>query len=79
MNTQKLKDRITVQPIGYGTYKVKIMYRGKCYSYTSHNSFAYDRITGYADDVSDKTIKDFYTYKGALQALYNECKRINRL
>ena len=79
MTTQELRDRITIQRTGYGTYKVTIVYRGETFSCTSHNSLAYDRITGYAYDVPDKAVKDFYTYKGALQALWDECKQRNEL
>ena len=79
MTTQELRGRITIQWKGYGTYKVTIEYRGKFYSCTSHNSLAYDRITGYADEVPDRAVYDFYTYKGALQALFDECKRANDL
>ena len=79
MTTQELRDRITIQWKGYGTYKVTIEYCGKSYSCTSHNSLAYDRITGYADEVPDRAVRDFYTYKGALQALFDECKRANDL
>ena len=79
MTTQELKDRITIKKKGYGTYQVTIEYRGKIYSCTSHDSLAYDRIQGYAYDVPDRAVKDFYTYKGALQALYDQCKRANYL
>jgi hypothetical protein len=79
MSKDELKSRISIQWKGYGTYKVTIEYRGKFYSCTSHNSLAYDRIKGYADDISDRSVRDFYTYKGALQALWDECKRINDL
>ncbi len=79
MTTQELRDRITIQRYGYGTYKVTIKYRGRCYSCISHDSLAYDRITGYADEVPDRAVRDFYTYKGALRALYDRCKRANGL
>lgn len=79
MKTQELKNRIKINKIGYGTYRVVIEYRGKIYSCTSHNSLAYDRITGYADEIPDRAEKGFYTYKGALLALYNECKQANDL
>ena len=79
MTTQELRDRITIKWKGYGSYKVTIEYRGKIYSCTSHNSLAYDRIRGYVDDVPDRVVRDFYTYKGALQSLYDECKRANDL
>lgn len=77
MNTEELRRHITIQWKGYGSYKVIIKYRGKFYYCTSHNSLAYDRITGYADEVPDRAVRNFYTYKGALQALYDECKRAN--
>jgi hypothetical protein len=79
MNTKELRRHITIQWKGYGSYKVTIEYRGRFYSCTSHNSLAYDIITGYADDVPDRAVRDFYTYKGALQSLYDECKRANGL
>ena len=79
MTTQELRDRITIQRTGYGTYKTTIEYRDKFYSCTTHNSLAFDRIRGYAYDVPDKAVKDFYTYKGALQALWDECKQRNGL
>ena len=79
MTTKELRERITIQWKGHGSYKVSITYKGKVYSCTSHNSMAYDRIRGYADEVPDRAVHDFYTYKGALQALYDECKRANEL
>jgi hypothetical protein len=79
MTTQELRGRITIQWKGYGTYKVTIEYRGKFYSCTTHDSLAYDRITGYAYEVPDMAVKGSYTYKGALQALFDECKRANYL
>lgn len=75
MTTKELKEKVRVEWRGYGSYKVTIEYRGKFYSRPSNNENAYDRITGYADDVPDRAVRSFYTYKGALQALWNECKR----
>ena len=79
MSKDELKSRITIRWKGYGNYKVMIEYRGKFYYCTSHNSLAYDRIRGYSDNVSDRSVRDSYTYKGALQALWDECKRNNNL
>ena len=79
MNAQELRDRITIQLSGYCCYKVTIKYRGKEYTCHSINSLAYDRIRGYADEVPDRAVRDFYTYKGALKSLYDECKRANGL
>lgn len=78
MTTEELRRRITIQRKAFGTYEITIEYRGKFYSCTSHNSLAYDRI-GYAADVPDRAVYDFYTYRGALQELYDECKQHNRL
>lgn len=78
MNTQDLRDRITIQWKGYGTYRVTIEYRGKLYFCTSHNSLAYDRINN--NDIFDNRVSSYgYTYREALSALYNECKRANGL
>lgn len=79
MTTQELRERISIKWRGYGSYRITIDFRGKMYSCTSHNSLAYDRINGYADEVSDRVVECSYTYKGALQALYDECKRANGL
>lgn len=75
MTTKELKEKVRVEWRGYGSYKVTIEYRGKFYSCTSNNSSAYDRIRGDEDDVPDRALRHFYTKKGALQALYDECKR----
>lgn len=79
MTTQELRERISIEWRGYGSYRITIDFRGKMYSCTSHNSLAYDRIKGYADEVLDRVEKCGYTYKGALQSLYDECKRANGL
>lgn len=54
-----------------GSYKVTIEYRKKMYSCTSNNSLAWDAIMH--NDYS------YYTFKQALQAFYDECKRKNYL
>lgn len=77
MNKYELRSRITIRWKGYSAYKVTIEYRGKFYSCTSHNSLAYDRIG--CENVSDKSVYGLYTYKGALQTLWDECKRKNNL
>lgn len=78
MNTEELKRRITIQWKGYGNYKITIEYRGKCYSCTSHNSLAYDRMNSY-NFYLDKVSAYGYTYKQAWRAFYDECKRANKL
>ena len=80
MTTKELKERVDIRrSIGYDIYKITITYRGRNYECSTNNSLAYDRITGYADDVPVKATHNFYTYKGALEALYDECKRKNAL
>lgn len=77
MTTQELIGRVTIQWKGCGSYRVTIEYRGKFYSCTSHNSLAYDRIKDY--ESPERAVRYSYTYKGALQTLYDECKRVNDL
>lgn len=79
MTTKQLESRISTRWGCYGTHETTIEYRGKRYTCRTNNTLATDRISGYADEVSDKTVKGFYTYKGALKALWDECKRVNQL
>ena len=78
MTTEELRFKLHIAWKGYGTYRVTINYRGKYYHCLSHNSLAYDRLNC-TDIVSDRTVKHFYTYRGALDALYKECKQKNDL
>lgn len=78
MTTQQLRERVEVVRKGYCTYYVMIKYRGHVYSCFSNNSLAYDRIQAY-DEYSLRAVPVCYTYKGALESFYDECKRINRL
>ena len=76
LTLQQLKERVSIQWIGYETYKVNVEYRGKGYSCTSHDGIAYDRIRN--TDIPDNAM-GYYgcTKRQALQALYDECKRAN--
>ena len=78
MTTQELTNAVRrIAPCGFGTISVTIKYRGKSYSCFSNDTEALDRI----HDVylPDRENKYGYTYKQALQALYDECKRKNDL
>lgn len=80
MNTRKLRDRISIHWKGYGSYRVTIEYRGKLYYCTSNNSLAYDRINVDGTECyGDRAVRGLYTYRQALQALWDECKRANGL
>ena len=78
MTKQELLNKVSISWKGYGTFNVTIEFRGKSYSCTSHNTLAYDRIR--SDDSMSEYRSEFgYTYKQALEALYDECKRANNL
>ena len=79
MTLKELKNRVSFRWIGYGTFKVTVIFRNEEYSCTSHNTLATDRITGSDDWNSDREIQLGYTTKQAYQALYDECCRTNNL
>lgn len=79
MTTKELEQKVKYHWKGYGTYLIKIEYRNDNYECTSHNTLAVDRITGSDDWNSEYEVHCGYTYKQALEALYDECKRKNRL
>lgn len=73
MTTKELENKVSWRWIGYGTYKVTIIYRGKEYSCKSHNTLA-------NDDYQSEEHRSYYkTDKQCLMAFYDECKRINHL
>ncbi len=75
MTEKQLEERVSVvRANGYGSYRVTIRFRDRDYSCFSHNTLAYDRLTehGYLDDRKET---GGYTYKQALLAFYEECKR----
>lgn len=78
MTTVQLSEKVKVNWIGYGTYRVEIEYKGKRYTCTSHNSLAKDRLSDH-EYISDRTEKSGYTYRQALEAFYEECKQANGL
>jgi len=63
----------------HGQYEIRILYRGKEYRCFSNNSRAFDRIHSRDSYPSDSYVDADYTYKQALQAFWDECKRKNGL
>lgn len=78
MKTTELEKRVSVETCCGGSFKVRIQYRGKEYKCTSNNTTAYDRMKE-GDYISLYRRTFFYTFREALQALYDECKRANDL
>jgi len=78
MTTQELNERVErIAPAEHGTWKVTIKYRGKEYSAYTHNSLAIDRLSS---DVMPSNQKDCdYTYKQALQTIYDEVVKYHDL
>lgn len=75
MTIKELKNRITTSFVGYGHFKVTILYRGKEYSCVTTNTMAIDKI-----GETNITPKEFYTTeKHALRSLWDEVKRKNYL
>lgn len=77
MTLSQLKNRVRVTWKGYGTFETEIVFRGKKYRTITHNSWAYDRIRGNDDWISDREIHNLYTLKQAYKALWDECVRNN--
>ena len=77
MTTEELKERVRdVGFVSYGHHKIEIEYRGKSYTCITTNMPATDRLRS---DLEERKVCGFYTLKGALMALYRECKRKNGL
>ena len=75
MTEKQLRERVRVEWIGYGTYRVTITYRGKEYACKSHNSLAYDMRNWEQGEP-----RAWYaSARQALEAFYDECKRANML
>ena len=75
MNEKKLRERVNVQRVQHGQYKVTITYHGKEYTCLSNNSLAWD-------DLDEEWVQNrsyYKTDKQCLMACYNECKRANNL
>lgn len=72
MKLDILQDRLYIGPIKGGQFHV-IFYGKKSIKYCfSNNTLAYDRLRC---DVSYKSRVHGYTYRQALQALYDECHK----
>lgn len=72
MNTKELESRVQMRAKGRGQYEISIEYRGEPYKCHSTESIYYD-IYKTGESICG------YTYKQALQALYDICKCRNRL
>lgn len=72
MKLDLLKDRLRVGVVTGGTFSV--IYHGPRYARwcVSNNTLAHDRLRC---DVPYKSRVHGYTYRQALQALYNECHK----
>lgn len=70
MNFEQLNQRVKWQWVGYGTYKVTIIYNRKQYTCISHNTIA-------NDDYQSEHRTYYKTDKQCLSAFYEECKRKN--
>lgn len=79
MKTKDLENKIYVGVCLSGQFTIRIEYRGKTYSCKSNNTLAYDRYKNSDYFLSDKQSMYGYTYKQALLAMYEECKRKNNL
>lgn len=79
MTTRELEQRVRPTICLSGQFSIIIEYKGKEYRCKSNNTLAYDRYTGSDDWNSEYEVHCGYTYKQALQAMYDECKRKNYL
>ena len=77
MTTKQLREHTKVTKIGYGSYEVRIKYRGKEYKCHSNNSLAYDRLDD--PDHSEKWELCGYNNKRAWQSFYDECTHKNSI
>lgn len=63
---------------GSGEYKITFTYKGKEISCRTNNTLAIDRLS-VQDILLPRKIEFTYTEKQALQSLYDECKRKNKI
>ena len=76
MTTQELNERVErIAPAEHGTWKVTIKYRGKEYSAYTHNLLAIDRLLN--NETTSNQNDCGYTYKQALQTLYDDVMERN--
>ncbi len=78
MTTQELEGRLySITVAGYGAWRVTFERRGMHVSTRTTNAEAIDRINEHKrGDVADREKGDgYYTYRQALQSLYDECLR----
>lgn len=83
MKTRDLENKVVYVGVCLsGQFTIRIEYRGKTYSCKSNNTLAYDRYNRYKGSdnfLSNKQSVYGYTYRQALQAMFDECKMKNNL
>ena len=77
MTLKQLTEKVRVGLCMSGQFRVDITYRGWDYWCPSHNTLAYDVIRDWKRDNVVKST--YYTPKQAYEALWDECKRYNKL
>lgn len=78
MTLDQLRAQVREEWCGYGTHKVFIIWHGKEYSCLTHNTLATDRLR-HRDERDSRCVEGGGTEKQAYVALWEECKRKNRL
>lgn len=76
MTLKQLSDRIDLGTCLHGQFLVTIRYRGGEYRCKSNNTLAYDAVRSWSRDTEPGW---YYTPKQAYQALWDECKRVNKI
>lgn len=71
MTLQQLQQRVDMQWIGYGTYRIWTIYRGHRLTAITHNTLAIDRIQS-DDSTPARQEVGYYTLRGAYQSLHDE-------
>lgn len=71
MTTKELKSRVKILPAGFGTWKIADRLTGNVG--ITHDSQAIDRVQSYESEPTRAEI-DGYTYKQALQVLFDATK-----
>lgn len=71
LSLAQLQQRVQLQWIGYGTYRIWTTYRGKRLTAITHNTLATDRIHS-DDSTPSRQEVGYYTLRGAYQVLHDE-------
>lgn len=78
LTLSQLQQRVELQWIGYGTYRIWTTYRGHRLTAITHNTLATDRIHS-DDSIPARQEVGYYTLRGAYQALHDEILMKNQL